>query len=145
MVLKILLPALTIITAWLGGLSTFYTDWSWYESLNKATYNPPNYLFGIVWPILYTMMGVVSYFNAKHIYKLYILQLVLNGSWSWIFFAHQAPDLAFINIAALIAVNVLIIKKLWLKRSFLSFIGYVPYLFWLLFASYLNISISVLN
>ena len=91
------------------------------------------------------MMGVVSYFNAKHIYKLYILQLVLNGSWSWIFFAHQAPDLAFINIAVLIGVNVLIIKKLWLERSFLSFIGYVPYLLWLLFASYLNISISVLN
>ena len=145
MVLKILLPALTIITAWLGGLSTFYTDWSWYESLNKATFNPPNYLFGIVWPILYTMMGVVSYFNAKHIYKLYILQLVLNGSWSWIVFAHQAADLAFINIAVLIGVNVLIIKKLWLERSFFSFTGYVPYLLWLLFASYLNISISVLN
>ena len=145
MVLKILLLALTIVTAWLGGLSTFYTDWTWYESLNKATFNPPNYLFGIVWPILYTMMGVVSYFNAKHIYKLFILQLVLNGSWSWIFFAYQAPDLAFINIAALIAVNVLIIKKLWFERRFLSFIGYVPYLLWLLFASYLNISISVLN
>lgn len=145
MVLKILLPALTIVTAWLAGLSTFYTDWTWYESLNKATFNPPNYLFGIVWPILYTMMGVVSYFNAKHIYKLFILQLVLNGSWSWIFFAYQAPDLAFINIAALIAVNVLIIKKLWLERSFFSYISYVPYLLWLLFASYLNISISVLN
>ena len=145
MVLKILLPALTIVTAWLGGLSTFYTDWSWYESLNKATFNPPNYLFGIVWPILYTMMGLVSYFNAKHIYKLYILQLVLNGSWSWIFFAHHAPDLAFINIAVLLGVTVLIIIKLWFERSFLSFIGYVPYLLWLLFASYLNISISVLN
>ena len=145
MVLKILLPLLTIVTAWLGGLSTFYTDWTWYEALNKATFNPPNYLFGIVWPILYTIMGAVSYFNAKHIYKLYMFQLVLNGAWSWIFFAHQAPELAFINIAALIAVNVLIIKKLWLERSFLSFIGYVPYLLWLLFASYLNISISILN
>ena len=145
MVLKILLPALTIVTAWLGGLSTFYTDWTWYESLNKATFNPPNYLFGIVWPILYTMMGVVSYFNAKQIYKLFVLQLVLNSSWSWIFFAHQAPDLAFINIAALTVVNVLIIKKLWLERSFFSYISYVPYLLWLLFASYLNISISVLN
>ena len=145
MFLKILLPVLTIITACLGILSIYYTDWSWYESLNKATFNPPNNLFGIVWPILYTMMGVVSYFNAKHIYKLYILQLVLNGSWSWIFFVHQASDLAFINIAALIVVNVLIINKLWFERSFLSFIGYVPYLLWLLFASYLNISISVLN
>jgi len=145
MVLKILLPALTIVTAWLAGLSTFHTDWTWYESLNKATFNPPNYLFGIVWPILYTMMGVVSYFNAKQIYKLFVLQLVLNSSWSWIFFAHQAPDLAFINIAALTVVNVLIIKKLWLQRSFFSFISYVPYLLWLLFASYLNISISVLN
>ena len=145
MALKILLPALTIVTAWLAGLSTFYTDWTWYESLNKATFNPPNYLFGIVWPILYTMMGVVSYLNAKQIYKLFVLQLVLNSSWSWIFFAHQAPDLAFINIAALTVVNVLIIKKLWLERSFFSYISYVPYLLWLLFASYLNISISVLN
>ena len=145
MALKILLPALTIVTAWLAGLSTLYTDWTWYESLNKATFNPPNYLFGIVWPILYTMMGVVSYFNAKQIYKLFVLQLVLNSSWSWIFFARQAPDLAFINIAALTVVNVLIIKKLWLERSFFSYISYVPYLLWLLFASYLNISISVLN
>ena len=145
MALKILLPALTIVTAWRAGLSTFYPDWTWYESLNIATFNPPNYLFGIVWPILYTMMGVVSYFNAKQIYKLFVLQLVLNSSWSWIFFAHQAPDLAFINIAALTVVNVLIIKKLWLERSFFSYISYVPYLLWLLFASYLNISISVLN
>jgi tryptophan-rich sensory protein len=91
------------------------------------------------------MMGVISYFNAKHIYRLYILQLVLNGSWSWIFFTQKAPDLACINIATLIAVNVLIIKKFWLERRFFSFIGYVPYLLWLLFASYLNIFISVLN
>ena len=144
MVIKILLPALTIITAWLGGLSTFYTDWNWYESLNKAHITSQITYLALFGQSLYHD-GSSSYFNAKHIYKLYILQLVLNGSWSWIFFAHQAPDLAFINIAALIAVNVLIIKKLWLERSFLSFIGYVPYLFWLLFASYLNISISVLN
>ena len=84
------LVLVTFFIAWLGGLSTVYTDWSWYESLSKPSFNPPNYLFGIVWPILYLLMSIVSFINAKTIYKLYLLQLVVNGLWSWIFFAFQS-------------------------------------------------------
>ena len=68
--LQISLVLATFLIASAGGLSTTYTDWSWYESLNKPSFNPPNYIFGIVWPILYVLMAVVSFVHAKNIYKL---------------------------------------------------------------------------
>ena len=65
LILKISLPLLTFLIAWLGALSNIYTDRTWYDSLNKSSLNPPDYLFGIVWPILYTLMAVVSFLHAK--------------------------------------------------------------------------------
>ena len=95
LILRISLPVLTFLAAWLGGLSTYYTDWSWYESLNKSSLNPPNYLFGIVWPILYTLMAIVSFLHAKLIYKWYIPQLLLNSAWSWLFFCSATAGNSF--------------------------------------------------
>ena len=135
----------TFFIAWLGGLSTIYTDWSWYESLNKPSFNPPNYLFGIVWPILYLLMSIVSFINAKTIYKLYLLQLVVNGLWSWIFFAFQSIGFAFLDIVVLIFLNILIIKQLRETQAWLSLMLYTPYILWITFASILNLSILVLN
>ena len=100
LILKISLPLLTFLIAWLGALSNISTDRTWYDSLNKSSLNPPDYLFGIVWPILYTLMAVVSFLHAKLIYKWYIPQLALNGTWTWIFFVCQQPDIAFINIVS---------------------------------------------
>lgn len=135
----------TFFIAWLGGLSTIYTDWSWYESLNKPSFNPPNYLFGIVWPILYLLMSIVSFINAKTIYKLYFLQLVINGLWSWIFFAFQSIGFAFLDIVVLIFLNILIMKQLRETQAWLSLMLYTPYILWITFASILNLSILVLN
>ena len=70
LVKKLSLPLITFLIAWIGGLSTIYSDWTWYESLNKPFFNPPNYLFGIVWPILYVLMAVVSFLHAQNIFKL---------------------------------------------------------------------------
>ena len=58
MVLKISLPILTFLIAFLGGLSNSFTDWSWYESLEQSSLRPPNYIFGIVWPILRVIHGL---------------------------------------------------------------------------------------
>lgn len=145
LILKISLPLLTFLIAWLGALSNISTDRTWYDSLNKSSLNPPDYLFGIVWPILYTLMAVVSFLHAKLIYKWYIPQLVLNGAWTWIFFVCQQPDIAFINIIVLIGLNLVILMKLKGQGAWLSFIMYLPYLLWISFASFLNISIAVLN
>ena len=145
LILRISLPLLTFLAAWLAALSNIYTDWSWYESLKKSSLNPPDYLFGIVWPILYTLMAVVSFLHAKLIYKWYIPQLVLNLAWPWLFFVCQQPDIAFINIMVLIGLNLVILMKLKVQGAWLSFALYLPYLLWISFASFLNISIAVLN
>ena len=145
LILKISLPLLTFLIAGLGALSNISTDRTWYDSLNKSSLNPPDYLFGIVWPILYTLMAIVSFLHAKLIYKWYIPQLVLNSAWSWLFFAHQQPEIAFIDILALIGVNLVILMKLKGQGAWLSFIMYLPYLLWISFASFLNISIAILN
>jgi tryptophan-rich sensory protein len=143
--LKISMVLATFIVAWLGGLSTIYTDWTWYESLNKPSFNPPNYLFGIVWPILYLLMAIVSFLNAQTVYRLYLVQLCLNGIWSWIFFVFNGLGLAFLNIVVLILLNVLIVIELRVKGAWLSFSLYLPYLLWITFAAILNLSILVMN
>ena len=145
LILKISLPLLTFLIGGLGALSNIYTDWTWYDSLNKSSLNPPDHLFGIVWPILYTLMAVVSFLHAKLIYKLYIPQLILNGAWPWIFFVYQQPDIAFINIVVLIGLNLVILMKLKGQGAWLSFALYLPYLLWICFAAFLNISIAILN
>ena len=145
LILRISQPVLTFLAAWLAALSNISTDRTWYDSLNKSSLNPPDYLFGIVWPILYTLMAVVSFLHAKLIYKWYIPQLVLNLAWPWLFFVCQQPDIAFINIMVLIGLNLVILMKLKVQGAWLSFALYLPYLLWISFASFLNISIAILN
>jgi len=142
---KIILPIITFLIAWLGSLSTSYSDWSWYESLNKPSFNPPNYLFGIVWPVLYILMAIVSYLNAQKIFILYIMQIILNGLWSWLFFVLQSTAFAFLNIVLLVFLNVLILKQIRQDKAWLSVLLYSPYLIWICFASVLNLAIIILN
>ena len=142
---KIILPIITFLIAWLGSLSSSYSDWSWYESLNKPSFNPPNYLFGIVWPVLYILMAIVSYLNAHKIFILYIMQIIMNGLWSWLFFVLQSTEFAFLNIVLLIFLNVLILKQIRQDKAWVSVLLYSPYLIWICFASVLNLAIIILN
>ena len=142
---KLSLPIITFIIAGLGGLSNQYTDWSWYETLNKPFFNPPNFIFGIVWPILYVLMAIVSYLNAQNIFKLYLMQIVLNGLWSWLFFVFNSTAFAFLDIVLLIFLNILIVKQLRASKAWLSVLLYIPYVIWICFASLLYLAIIVLN
>ena len=139
------LPLITFLIAWIGGLSTIYSDWTWYESLNKPFFNPPNYLFGSVWPILYVLMAVVSFLHAQNIFNLYLMQIMLNGLWSWLFFVFQSTSFAFLDIVLLIFLNILLLKKLRENQAWISVFLYVPYVLWICFASVLNLSIIILN
>jgi benzodiazapine receptor len=137
---KFILPILVLVTFAAGTLSSTQID-SWYFSLNKAPLNPPGYVFGIVWPILYLLMAIVSYLNSNEIFKLFVIQLFLNGLWSWLFFAWHLPLVALFDILLLIGVNVHIFKKL----DTGSRLMHLPYLVWLSFATYLNAGIVILN
>jgi benzodiazapine receptor len=142
---KYFLPLLVIACSIIGSLADiFISSDTWYMDLVKSPLNPPSYVFGIVWPILYVLMAFVSFRSADKIWTLFIPQLILNAAWSWIFFYMHAPLLALINISILIFLNqkILVILS---KESKLLFWLYLPYVLWLSFAAFLNASIVFLN
>ena len=143
--MKYFLPLLVIACSVIGSLANiFISSDSWYVDLVKSPLNPPSFVFGIVWPILYALMAFVSFKSADKIWKLFIPQLILNAAWSWIFFYMHAPLLALINISILIFLNqkILVILN---SESKLLFWLYLPYVLWLSFAAFLNASIVFLN
>ena len=141
---RFFLPFLTTLTFLLASSANIVVgDNSWYQSIEKSSLTPAPYVFGIVWPILYLSMGVVSYYKSSKIYYLYIFQLLLNGSWSWLFFYFNLPLIALIDIYLLIVINSLIQQKLITNK--VLFLIYLPYLLWILYASYLNLIIVILN
>jgi len=143
--MKYFLPLLVIACSVIGSLANiFISSDSWYVDLVKSPLNPPSFVFGIVWPILYALMAFVSFKSADKIWKLFIPQLILNAAWSWMFFFMHAPFLALINISILIFLNqkILVILKI---ESKLLFWLYLPYVLWLSFAAFLNASIVFLN
>ena len=170
--MKYFLPLLVIACSVIGSLANiFINSDTWYVELVKSPLNPPSYVFGIVWPILYVLMAFVSFRSADKIWKLFIPQLIMNAAWSWMFFFMHAPLLALINISILIFLNQKILLILYeikvpgiraykpktsqdiawriewtLKNeSRLLFWLYLPYVLWLSFAAFLNASIVFLN
>ena len=143
--MKYILPFLVILTSVIGSLANIYiSSDTWYEELIKSPLNPPSYVFGIVWPILYAIMAFVSFKMAEKISTLFILQLLANAAWSWIFFYFHAPLIALADISVLIYLNLKIISVIKVESSILFYI-YLPYLIWLSFAAFLNASIVLLN
>ncbi|MDA9130992.1 tryptophan-rich sensory protein [Gammaproteobacteria bacterium] len=143
--MKYFLPLLVIACSVIGSLANiFISSDTWYVDLVKSPLNPPSFVFGVVWPILYALMAFVSFKSADKIWKLFIPQLILNAAWSWMFFFMHAPLLALINISILIFLNqkILVILKI---ESKLLFWLYLPYVLWLAFAAFLNASIVFLN
>ena len=143
--MKYILPLLVILTSVIGSLANIYINSDdWYSGLIKSPLNPPSYIFGIVWPILYAIMAFVSFKIAKKISTLFIMQLIFNAAWSWLFFYFHAPVIALLDISVLIFLNQKILTIL-RGESKLLFYLYLPYLIWLSFAAFLNASIIFLN
>ena len=134
-----------IFAAAIGSMAstTAGTD-SWYLSLNKSELNPPSYVFGIVWPILYILMIVSAFLAYKKVFLFFIIQLFFNATWSWLFFRFQMPLIALLDIYLLIALNIYILNLMY-KENKLSFFLFIPYVVWISFASYLNLFIVINN
>ena len=111
-----------------GGLASSNTaDDIWYQELVKSSLNPPGYVFGIVWPILYLLMSISAFRTFNEIKNLFLIQLLFNAIWSWLFFAFQMPLIALLNIWLLIYLNIKLNLKMFYqdKLSALLFIPYV--------------------
>lgn len=128
-----------------GGLASTETSTDeWYQNLIKSELNPPGYVFGIVWPILYILMSVAAFKTFKVSRNIFVIQLFFNAIWSWLFFAFHMPLIALMNIWLLIYLNVRLNFKIY-KEDKISGIIFAPYIAWLLFASYLNLFIVFNN
>ena len=116
----------------------------WYQGLVKSDLNPPGYVFGIVWPILYLFMGITAWRTYDTIKNIFYIQLFLNAIWSWLFFSFQLPLISLIDLWLLIFINIRILLMIYKEVKFAAFL-YGPYIMWLLFASYLNLFIVLNN
>ena len=142
---RFLIFPLVFLALVLGGLASSNTSTDvWYKSLNKSDLNPPGFVFGIVWPILYILMSISAYRTFSETSRIFFIQLIFNTAWSWMFFAFHMPFLALLNIWMLIYWNTSLAFKM-IKIDKLSAILYSPYVIWLIFASYLNLFIVINN
>jgi benzodiazapine receptor len=148
----ILCISLTLFVGAIGGIATVSGVSGWYVTLNKPIFNPPNFLFGPVWTMLYILMAISFYLilqSDKSILRtrailIFCIQLFLNFCWSFLFFKFQLVGIAFIEIILIwlsIFVMLIYFYKINKTASYLQ----IPYLLWVSFASILNGSIWVLN
>ena len=148
-----------LISIWLpvliGSISSYFTlnsIESWYMTLNKPFFNPPNWIFWPVWTLLYVLIWISFYLvwnkwfwrNKNKLKTVYFLQLFLNFLWSFSFFYLENPLLWLINIIFL-WIFILYDIFLFYKIDKKSWILLIPYLLWVSFASILNLYIYLLN
>lgn len=135
-----------------GWLSNSSTGNSWFETIRKPSFMPPGWTFGVVWPVLYAMLGVALAMvlvepasdRRRFALILFFIQLVLNFAWSPIFFAAHDVALAKWVIFIMAAVAAAAAGQfLRVKRD--AGVLMIPYLGWLVFAATLNSAIEVLN
>lgn len=122
---------------------------AWYQALNKAPSNPPNWVFGPVWFTLYVLIGIAgarTFLRAptNPAMLLWVAQMVLNWAWSPIWFRLHAPWPAFVVIIGILALIIGFIATTWRSDRVSSWL-FVPYALWVAFASSLNLAIAVLN
>jgi tryptophan-rich sensory protein len=136
--------------AGLGSVATTPNIPTWYASLTKPSWNPPNWLFGPVWTALYICMTVAAWLvwrqgGARGPLTLFAVQLALNAAWSWLFFGFHLPGAAFVEILVLLAAIAATTVVAFWPKSKAAGILMVPYLAWVAFASVLNFAIWRMN
>lgn len=147
---------MAVLCLGVGFVSGFFQKDSasdWFATLNQPIFNPPSWAFGIVWPILYVLIGAAAGIlwskpiglRATHMaLKLFLFQLILNGLWMPLFFGLHRIDLALIEII-LLWVMILVTTIVFYGHSKLAGVLLVPYLLWVGFAVYLNAGYWFLN
>ena len=139
----------------IGGISGFATATSitdWYVTLNKPTFNPPNYLFAPVWTCLYALMGISLFLvwkspkgrDLNNALLIFVLQLILNFAWSFLFFKFNLIGVALVEIVLLwtgILMMIIFLRRVSKLAAYLQ----IPYLLWVSFATILNTAIWILN
>jgi len=144
--------AISFSAAWFGSQFTINNIENWYSGIIKPSWTPPDYLFGPVWSFLYATMAVAAWLvwekngfkRARIALLLFMVQLLLNALWSYIFFGAHLIGLALIDIF-LLFIAILATLLAFKRHSRVAAVLLIPYLAWVGFASILNYSIWRLN
>jgi len=154
-IFKILVVVVTcLVVGYFSGMVTRSAITTWYPTLVKPSFNPPNWIFAPVWSMLYVMMGVAAGLvwnrieSEKEIVKsaliFFAIQLALNALWSYLFFGLKNPMLAGVEII-LLWLMIFETHTKFLKINKIAGYLLIPYLLWVSFAMVLNASIWWLN
>ena len=153
-VLKLLATLAVVLTA--GGIAALATTRAtptWYQTLKKPSFDPPEWLFGPAWTLLYLMMAVAAWLvwkqgigapGVKLALAVFLVQLILNALWSVLFFGLRSPLAGLVDIVVLwLAILATIV--LFFRTSVPAGILLLPYIAWVTFAALLNAAILRLN
>jgi len=153
-VLKLIASLAVVLAAGgIGSLATTKAIPTWYQALKKPSFNPPDWLFGPAWTLLYLLMAVAAFLvwkqgfgapGVKLALAVFLVQLVLNALWSILFFGLRSPLTGLVDIVALwLAILATIV--LFFQVSTAAGILLLPYIGWVTFAALLNAAILRLN
>jgi tryptophan-rich sensory protein len=149
LVVSLLIP---FTAAAAGTIATVSNIPTWYAALEKPFFNPPNWLFGPVWTLLYVLIGISLYLiwtqkstrPKRTTYIVFTIQMILNALWSIVFFGLHQVWLGFIIITLLLT-SILAMIILFRKFSHAASYILIPYAAWVTFAACLNLAIAILN
>lgn len=133
-------------------LGAFSMPDAWYASLHKPSWNPPGWIFGPVWTLLYTMMAVAAWlvwrrggFKVQRVPLIcFVVQLAFNAAWTPLFFGLHQPGWAFAEIVLLWLAIAVTLAAFWRVHRGAAWL-LVPYLAWVSFASVLNFTLWRMN
>lgn len=125
-----------------------FTPGQWYADLIKPSWTPPNWIFPVAWTLLYLMIAIAGWLIFKHSNRfmqlVWVVQLIFNALWSWLFFGHHLIGVAMIDIFAMLVCILLLVWNAY-KTNPTVFWLMVPYLLWVSYALALNGAIFFLN
>jgi tryptophan-rich sensory protein len=149
LVASILLPHAVGVTA---AIFTTEAIPGWYATLNQPSFNPPNWVFGPVWTTLYTILGISLFMiwnlepgkKRNQAIGVFMVQMLLNFGWSFLFFHFKMIGVALIEIVALWIMIVVMLVRFYKLKPLAAYIN-IPYLLWVTFATVLNAAYYFLN
>lgn len=139
------------LIGFLLGLLTQSNIHPWYTALHKSMLTPPGFVFSIVWTLLYAVLAVIAWLlseDKQHtsttVVFLFGLQMFMNWAWTLLFFKLHWLTLSMIWLITLSGLNLVLILKTRKTHQVIAWL-LTPYLVWLIFASYLNVLITINN
>lgn len=145
----VLILLITFVASAIGGFTTASFKEPWYSEIILPSFNPPSWVFGPVWTMLYILMSIAIWriwikFFDRRILNIYFYHLFFNAMWSIIFFGFHQIELALLNLV-IILIFIIILMRIYFYKDKLSFLFMAPYFLWSSFAFVLNTAIAILN